>query len=51
MPEVDIASKFNRSISFIGRVLSDDGSMEDDYSLVDEETKRLYPPRVSVIAF
>lgn len=53
VPDKEIAAKYRRSLKYILRIATNDAhtpdSMEDDYVHVDEETKKLYPPRVSVV--
>jgi hypothetical protein len=53
VPEEEIAAKYNRSVKYVLRIATNDistpDSVEDDYSHVDEETKKLYPPRVSMV--
>jgi hypothetical protein len=50
VPEADIATTYNRSLNYIRRVLDQNSdNTEEDYDHVDEKTKKLYPPRVSVV--
>jgi hypothetical protein len=51
--EKTIATKFNRSVDYIRRVIANDArtpdALDEDYDHVDEDTKRDYPPRVSLV--
>ena len=51
--EKTIATKFNRSVDYIRRVITNDArtpdALDEDYDYVDEETKTDYPPRASLI--
>lgn len=51
--EEKIAKKYNRSINYIKRIITNDmntpDNLDDDYYLVDQETRIKYPQTVSQV--
>lgn len=46
----ELATKYQRSLDYIGRIIHNDSSIQDDsdddYNFVDAQTKVAYPPKV-----